>query len=78
MSRQYFLESFHTNQIRYFRKHHGPGAASRVRRWVLLGLLLRAGLSLIHSPATEMSRAAASKMFWNAARRINSLREAET
>ena len=77
ISRQDFLESFHTNQIRYFRKHYGPRAASRVRRLILLGLFLRAGLSMIHSPATEMSRAAASKMFWNAARHIFRLREAE-
>jgi hypothetical protein len=32
---------------------------------------------MIHSPATEMPRAAASKMFWNAARHIFRLREAE-
>ena len=77
ISRQDFLESFHTNQIRYFRKHYGPRAASRVRRLILVGLYLRTGLSMIHSPATEMPRAAASKTFWNAARHIFRLREAE-
>jgi len=40
MRRQDFLVLFHTNQIRYFNKHHGPRTASRVKRWVILGLLL--------------------------------------
>ncbi len=75
ISRQDFLESFHTNQIRYFRKHYGARAASRVRWIVSLGLFLRSGLSLLHSPHAEMSRAAASRSFRNAARRIYRLCE---
>ena len=76
MSRQDFLESFHTNQIRYFLKHHGPGAAARVRRLILAGLYLRTGLSMIHSPVRGLSRAAAVQTFWNAARYIADFREA--
>jgi N-acetylglucosaminyl-diphospho-decaprenol L-rhamnosyltransferase len=76
MSRQDFLETFHANQIRYFAKHYGPKAASRVRRLVLLGLFLRSGLSMLHSPAAGISRAAASRMFRNAARHIMDLGKA--
>ncbi|MBN1569905.1 MAG: glycosyltransferase family 2 protein [Acidobacteria bacterium] len=77
ISRSDFLESFHTNQIRYFRKHYGRTAARRVRRLILLGLFLRAGLSMIHPPAMVMSRVAGSRAFWNAARRICMLHEGE-
>jgi GT2 family glycosyltransferase len=77
ISRQEFLESFHINQIRYFRKHYGRRAARRVQRLISLGLFLRAGGSLIHPPAPETSRAAASRAFLNAARRIFSLCEEE-
>ena len=70
MSLQDFLESFHTNQIRYFGKHCGPEAALRVKRLILLGLYIRAGISIFHAPAGNISRAAASKMFRGAARSI--------
>jgi N-acetylglucosaminyl-diphospho-decaprenol L-rhamnosyltransferase len=70
MSLQDFLESFHTNQIRYFGKHYGPKAASRAKRLILLGLFMRAGISIFHSPAGTITRAASSKMFRGAARRI--------
>jgi N-acetylglucosaminyl-diphospho-decaprenol L-rhamnosyltransferase len=70
MSLQDFLESFHTNQIRYFGKHHGPKAALRVKRLVVLGLYIRAGFSMIYPPARNLSRAASSRMFRNAARCI--------
>ncbi len=76
MSLQDFLESFHTNQIRYFRKHHGIKAALRVQRLIQSGLIIRAGLSLIHSPAQGLSRTAASKMFRSAARSISRMFEA--
>ncbi len=77
LERQNFLESFHANQIRYFRKHHGSRSATRVRRLILAGLFLRAGMSWIHSPVRALSRAAAARSFWNAARYISCLREAE-
>jgi GT2 family glycosyltransferase len=77
ISRQDFLETFHRNQIRYFRKHHGPQSATRVRRLILAGLFLRAGVSMIHSPVRSMTRAAAAKTFWNVARYVLALREAE-
>ncbi len=37
-----FVEIFHRNQVRYFYKHHGPGAARRVRRLAVAGIRLRA------------------------------------
>ena len=77
ISRQDFLESFHTNQIRYFRKHYGARTATSVRWIISLGLFLRAGLSMLHSPHTEMSRADASRSFRNAARHIYGLCEEE-
>jgi N-acetylglucosaminyl-diphospho-decaprenol L-rhamnosyltransferase len=70
ISLQDFLESFHTNQIRYFGKHHGPSAALRVKRLIVLGLFIRAGFSMIWPPSRNLSRAASSKMFRSAARRI--------
>jgi N-acetylglucosaminyl-diphospho-decaprenol L-rhamnosyltransferase len=71
LSRQDFLETFHGNQIRYFRKHHGPRAASRVKRLVLIGLLMRSAASFVSPPAPGESRKAAAKAFWKAARRIS-------
>jgi GT2 family glycosyltransferase len=77
ISRQVFLETFHRNQIRYFRKHFGPQYAARVRRLILTGLFLRTGVSMIHSPIRSMSRVAAAKTFWSATRYFLALREAE-
>ena len=74
---QNFLESFYSNQIRYFRKHHGPQSARRVRRIILAGLLLRTGISLFYSPICDTPRAIAARSFWGAARCIYRLREAE-
>ncbi len=77
MSRRSFLEIFHGNQIRYFRKHHGTGAARKAKRWILSGLLLRSALALVRSPAPGVSRKDASKMYRDAARSIAALRESE-
>lgn len=75
LSRQNFLEIFHTNQIRYFRKHYGPKTAFRARQLILLGLFLRSALSMASSMAPDMSRLASARMFWNAGRHILRLRE---
>jgi GT2 family glycosyltransferase len=77
ISRQVFLETFHTNQIRYFRKHFGPQSAARVRRLILTGFFLRIGVSMIHPPVRNMTRVAAAKAFWSATRYLLALREAE-
>jgi N-acetylglucosaminyl-diphospho-decaprenol L-rhamnosyltransferase len=45
-----FLEYYHTNQCRYFNKHHGRKAGRRVRRLAIAGLWLRGMLSLIRPP----------------------------
>ena len=63
-----FLETFHRNQVRYFRKHHGPAAALRVERLVVAGIRLRAILSLFR-PRTAAA-------YWAAARRIGASDEA--
>ncbi|MDM7994247.1 MAG: glycosyltransferase family 2 protein [Acidobacteriota bacterium] len=77
MEYRIFLESFYSNQIRYFWKHHGSESAKRVRKIILAALRLRAGISLLHSPVRHESRVAAAKSFWSAARRISRLHEAE-
>lgn len=77
LSRQDFLEIFHTNQIRYFKKHHGHKPAAKVRRWILTGLILRSALSLVYPLAPNMARGASARMFRNAARHISRLRMVE-
>ena len=76
LSRQDFLEIYHSNQIRYFRKHHGTGAALNAKRLIVAGLMLRSALSAILPPSSSESRTASVKAFWNAARRIAKLPEA--
>jgi N-acetylglucosaminyl-diphospho-decaprenol L-rhamnosyltransferase len=75
LSRQDFLEIYHTNQIRYFKKHHGPGTAANVRRFIIFGLFLRSALSLVYPLAPKSSWAGSIKAFWKAARHIPPLRE---
>ena len=77
LPRQDFLEIFHTNQIRYFRKHHGPQTASRAKRLIFAGLMFRSALSIIRSPVPGMKRSDAARMFRGAARRVVQLREAQ-
>ena len=75
MSWQDFLESFHSNQIRYFRKHHGPHTAARVKKIVVLGLFLRSAISVAYPLAPGLSRLSSARAFWMAARRIGKLPE---
>jgi N-acetylglucosaminyl-diphospho-decaprenol L-rhamnosyltransferase len=75
MSRQDFLEIFHTNQIRYFKKHHGLRAASSVRRLIIMGLALRSILSIVRPPVPGIKRSDSAKMFWRATQHIADLRE---
>jgi N-acetylglucosaminyl-diphospho-decaprenol L-rhamnosyltransferase len=77
LSRQEFLEIFHTNQIRYFKKHHGLKKAAQVRRWILSGLVLRSALSFAYPLAPKMSRGTSAKTFWKAARYVSRLSEVE-
>jgi N-acetylglucosaminyl-diphospho-decaprenol L-rhamnosyltransferase len=77
MPRQDFLEIFHTNQIRYFGKHHGWRAALQVKRWIVAGLILRSALSIVIPPAPGIARSSAVKIYWRAARRIAGLQEAQ-
>ncbi len=66
-----FLEYYHTNQIRYFAKHHGPGNARRVRNLVVAGMRLRAALSILCPPVRRMSRGQSFGLFSAAARRFS-------
>jgi N-acetylglucosaminyl-diphospho-decaprenol L-rhamnosyltransferase len=75
LPRQDFLEIFHANQIRYFSKHHGPQAAARAKRLIVIGLTIRSALSFIRSPFPGATRTAAATIFWRAAHRIRNLRE---
>ena len=74
---QSFLECFHRNQIRYFRKHHGARNASRVKRLIVTGLLIRSAISIAYPLAAHESRTASAKSFWNAARFLSKLNETE-
>ncbi len=70
-----FLKHYRSNQIRYFAKHHGPKAASRVRRLVITGMVLRSLLSLLIPLAQDSSRAASARAFWRAGRYLASGRD---
>lgn len=67
-----FLKYFHTNMIRYFSKHHGHQYAGRVRTLVILGMQLRAVLSLLYPMIKNSSRKSSARMFWECARHISS------
>ena len=75
ISRREFLEFYHTNQIRYFQKHHGSKAAARVKKLVILGLVLRSVFSLAYPLVPDSSRLSSAKTFWSAALRIRQLCE---
>jgi N-acetylglucosaminyl-diphospho-decaprenol L-rhamnosyltransferase len=76
MNRKDFLKYFHTNQIRYFRKHRGLPAALYVQKLVVSGLLLRSGISLIHPLVPHTSRAESAGIFWKALCSIATCKEA--
>jgi GT2 family glycosyltransferase len=78
MTRERFLESFHTNQIRYFRKHHGRRSAGRVKRWIVVGLLLRSAVSIVRALAPRETRLSSARTFWKAARHIRKTLEDES
>ncbi len=72
LGRGKFLEYFHSNQIRYFDKHHGAAQAERVRKLIVAGLSLRAALAFLRKPTGCDSRKSSSRMFWKAARHFGS------
>jgi N-acetylglucosaminyl-diphospho-decaprenol L-rhamnosyltransferase len=77
MPRLDFLEIFHSNQVRYFKKHHGLRAAVRVKRWIVAGLVLRSALSVVFPPIPGAARSESVKIYWRAAQRIAGLQEAQ-
>jgi N-acetylglucosaminyl-diphospho-decaprenol L-rhamnosyltransferase len=77
MPRQDFLEIYHTNQIRYFKKHHGLRMASRVKRWIVAGMVLRSALSIFVSPVPGAARSVSARIYWRAALQLAGLQEAQ-
>jgi N-acetylglucosaminyl-diphospho-decaprenol L-rhamnosyltransferase len=67
LSRRRFLEIYHGNQLRYFRKHHGQAAAARARILIIAGLMIRSALSIAASPPRGVSRSDSITAYWNAA-----------
>jgi len=59
LGKEEFLRYYHANQIRYFEKHCGKAAATRIRRLVIAGLRLRALLFIHRKPLRTA--------YWNAA-----------
>ena len=66
-----FVRIFRRNQIRYFVKHHGSGAAESVRRLVVAGMYLRALASLLIPVAPGANRMQSARLFWGTAREIS-------
>jgi GT2 family glycosyltransferase len=74
VSRQNFLKHFHTNQIRYFRKHRGRLVALWVQKLILIGLFLRLAASLIYPLIKNTSRSKSAGIFWSALKSIATFR----
>ena len=75
LGREEFLHFLYANRIRYFAKHHGIQAARRVRALTLLGLRLRAVLSLAYPVGRGRGRLASFRVFGETARRIAAIPE---
>lgn len=70
-----YLQIFHTNQIRYFSKHHGETAALRVRSLIIAGLYLRSLMALLGLRPKIASRRGSAGDYWNAARHFAAMAE---
>jgi len=75
LKRESFLLYYHTNQIRYFHKHHGRKAALRVRRFVIAGLRLRALAAWAVAPRRSRTPALPPLSYWRLARHFAATRE---
>ncbi len=75
LAREQLLRYFHTNQLRYFRKHHSEREVERVRQLICAGLYFRAALSLVRPVIKGRTRVSSAKTFWRAARHFATLRE---
>ncbi len=71
-----FMEYYHTNQIRYFSKHHGQRSAARVRKLVVLGMRLRAAVAGVRPMLPGMTRTECARTFRRVARLLSSEPEA--
>jgi N-acetylglucosaminyl-diphospho-decaprenol L-rhamnosyltransferase len=71
-----FLLYFHTNQLRYFYKHHGDAYGMRIRRLVIAGMYLRSVASLLIPLLPHSTRASSATTFWQTARHFALNREA--
>ena len=73
LAREEFLRYFHTNQLRYFHKHHGQDAARRVQGLIIAGMYLRAALSCVHPLFAGATRSESARTFWRTARHFQKL-----
>jgi N-acetylglucosaminyl-diphospho-decaprenol L-rhamnosyltransferase len=78
LTQESFLQCYHTNQIRYFRKHYGKKAATRVRRLVIAGLCLRALAASIRAPLRARTQVPPAPSYWRVARHFAATPEAGT
>lgn len=63
-----FMRFYYGNMIRYFAKHHGRRAAARVRRLIIAGLYLRAGVAVLGAPFRSRTGACSPRSYWRVAR----------
>lgn len=65
-----FMRPFYVNMVRYFRKHHGPAVAAKVRRLVLAGLYLRVFLAALSRRTPGGYRTPSPSVYWRVARAV--------
>jgi GT2 family glycosyltransferase len=63
-----FLLFFHTNQVRYFQKHHGEAAAKKLRKLVAAGMYVRMLASFVFPARNGHSRHSLACAHWRVAR----------
>jgi len=78
MPRQDFLKYFHTNQIRYFRKHRGLMVTLYIQKLIIMGLFLRLAGSLVYPLINNTSRMKSAGIFWGVLKNIATSREVWT
>jgi N-acetylglucosaminyl-diphospho-decaprenol L-rhamnosyltransferase len=70
LSLEDYLVAFHTNEQRYFAKHHGADAAAKVWALRIAGLRLRSALAFVGLRMAGLSRRESARRFARAARRL--------
>ncbi len=75
LSWEEFLKSYHCNMLRYFGKHYGREKADQVRRLLVIGMRLRALISLGLPRTPTDSRLDRWRMYRRVARHLSSFAE---